>query len=267
MKHYAYKITNQIHPNRKVYIGETNDPTARWQRHKRVARSGPDRYPREFELIHRAMRKYGVENFTFELIDEAETKEEIWAKEIYWIAFYASFVCKELGYNLTSGGRGSSNAKKSKETIAKHQKSAPNFTFKGRRHTEEAKALMSKNRKGKQNLGETCANAKLKDQDIIAIRATDSTITQSQLANQYGVHVATIQRILYGTTWPHLPFPPGREPDKRPRRRKVLNDKSVRTIRKLWKQGKSQADIAKKLGVSSGLVNQVILGKIWKHVK
>ena len=46
------------------------------------------------------MQKYGVENFTIELIEETSSPEE---REKYWIEFYGSF---KNGYNATTGGDG-----------------------------------------------------------------------------------------------------------------------------------------------------------------
>ena len=46
------------------------------------------------------MRKYGVEHFHIELIEEADNPEE---REIYWIENKRSF---KNGYNATMGGDG-----------------------------------------------------------------------------------------------------------------------------------------------------------------
>jgi hypothetical protein len=46
------------------------------------------------------MQKYGIENFTVELIEETLFPEE---REKYWIEFYGSF---KNGYNATRGGDG-----------------------------------------------------------------------------------------------------------------------------------------------------------------
>lgn len=46
----------------------------------------------------RAIRKYGKENFVWEIIDTAQTQQELTLKEQKWIRFYDSL--KE-GYNET----------------------------------------------------------------------------------------------------------------------------------------------------------------------
>jgi len=46
------------------------------------------------------MNKYGIENFTIDLIEETSFPEE---REKYWIEYYGSF---KKGYNATVGGDG-----------------------------------------------------------------------------------------------------------------------------------------------------------------
>lgn len=95
-----YKITNQ--KNGKVYIGQTiKTLQARFNRHKTDALNNViDTH------FARAIRYYGIENFIPEVIDTAESQEELTQKEQYWIHYYNSI---EEGYNetdatLKSGG-------------------------------------------------------------------------------------------------------------------------------------------------------------------
>jgi len=46
------------------------------------------------------MRKYGIENFSIEQVEETSLLNE---REIFWIDYYKSF---EKGYNMTLGGEG-----------------------------------------------------------------------------------------------------------------------------------------------------------------
>lgn len=48
------------------------------------------------------MRKYGIDNFSFEIIEECQI-EQLNEREIYWISQYNSNL-PEFGYNLTKGG-------------------------------------------------------------------------------------------------------------------------------------------------------------------
>ena len=94
-----YKITNSI--TNESYIGQSIRIEARFQEHK----TAQDNY-----AIHKAIRKYGVNNFIFEIIEECE-KEKLFEREKYWISFYDSYY---HGYNETLGGEGVLEANKKK---------------------------------------------------------------------------------------------------------------------------------------------------------
>lgn len=89
---FIYKITNRI--NNKMYIGQTiNGLEARFKRHINDAINNIlDTH------FARAIREHGKENFYIELIDVAESIEELKLKEQYWINFYDS---THKGYNET----------------------------------------------------------------------------------------------------------------------------------------------------------------------
>ena len=60
------------------------------------------------------MRAHGAENFSCEVIEECETREQLNEREIFWIVY---FNCKSPnGYNCTDGGEG---GKLCAEAIAK----------------------------------------------------------------------------------------------------------------------------------------------------
>lgn len=93
-----YKITNKI--NGKCYIGKSVNIYHRWIKHKSSSRhieDGGDEY-----AIHCAIRKYSIENFSFEIIEEC-MPEQLEEKEKFWIEYYNSY---ETGYNETRGGEG-----------------------------------------------------------------------------------------------------------------------------------------------------------------
>ena len=89
---WIYKITNI--QNNKVYIGQTIRPVEkRFHRHLNDALNNIiDTH------LARAIRKYGKENFSIQIIDTATTQEELNEKERYWIKYYNSV---ETGYNET----------------------------------------------------------------------------------------------------------------------------------------------------------------------
>lgn len=92
-----YCLTNKV--NNKKYIGQSKNIFSRWNEHYRTATSNPDRC----SLIHKAINKYGIENFNFEILELCETSK-LDELEIKYIKLF-----KEMGnilYNLTDGGDG-----------------------------------------------------------------------------------------------------------------------------------------------------------------
>lgn len=88
-----YKITNKI--NGKCYVGQSIHIKKRFQEHIKSKFDTP---------LCKAFKKYGIENFDFEIIEECK-KQELNEKEIYYIKIFHSCV-DEHGYNLTYGGDG-----------------------------------------------------------------------------------------------------------------------------------------------------------------
>lgn len=137
-----YKVTNLI--NSKMYIGQARNIKSRWSSHKSA-------YSTENTVLYRAMRKYGLENFKFEVIEECK-EEELDNLEIYYIWYYNTYIHAENsnGYNMTIGGGGSSGLSGEKSNMY------------GKRHSEETKQKMSESQKGKvlteehrRNIGKT----------------------------------------------------------------------------------------------------------------
>ena len=135
-----YKITNRI--NGKIYIGQTTQPLhVRWSGHCSIS-SG-------CTYLHRAIQKYGRENFTVEEIDVASDIEEMNQKEIYWIQYCDSMAPK--GYNMTSGGDGCfERCEASREKIRKRQTGKGN-SFYGKTHNEEVRKRFSERSSGEKN--------------------------------------------------------------------------------------------------------------------
>ena len=90
-----YKITNRI--NNKCYIGQSINIERRWKEHIND----------DIKLdraIGKAFKKYGISNFTFEIIEQC-SEEKLDEREIFWIQYYNSYA---NGYNMTLGGGGRS---------------------------------------------------------------------------------------------------------------------------------------------------------------
>lgn len=99
---FVYKITNQI--NGAIYIGiTTRDYKIRWDEHTNHLGLAYD--TQKNTLFHRALLKYGKQNFSFEIIEETNDLDE---KEKYWINYYHCYIGDPKyikGYNMTPGGR------------------------------------------------------------------------------------------------------------------------------------------------------------------
>lgn len=92
MEKYIYKITNKI--NGKCYIGQTVDYKRRFSEHKSMGYGNEQN-----KVLYKAFKKYGIENFSFEVIENKTSDYNV--REKYWIAYYDSF---NNGYNMTEGG-------------------------------------------------------------------------------------------------------------------------------------------------------------------
>lgn len=102
--HYIYKYTNKT--NGKHYIGQTNDLRKRYNCHKSEAFN--PKAKGYYLPFHCAIRKYGMENFSYDVLEEiadGESQDFIDNREIHFIEYYHSLV-SENGYNLTIGGGG-----------------------------------------------------------------------------------------------------------------------------------------------------------------
>ena len=86
-----YKITNM--ENSMCYIGQAVNVADRWKQHikRGLGAEAPTR-----NKLYPAMAQYGVENFTFELLEEC-SKDRLDAREDYWQEF---FHAKDFGYSI-----------------------------------------------------------------------------------------------------------------------------------------------------------------------
>jgi group I intron endonuclease len=99
-----YKITNLM--NGKIYIGQTiNSLKRRWNAHCRGNRPG----------LNRAIRKYGKDNFTIEIMYKCRNIDELNKKESELIVLYNSTFPN--GYNLTSKCSNKGTSEQTKEKL------------------------------------------------------------------------------------------------------------------------------------------------------
>ena len=102
--YYIYKFTNK--KNGKHYIGQTNNLQKRYNGHK--SESFNPKASGYWLPFHCAIRKYGIENFSFDILEEimdGESQNFINEREQYFIQYYNSLKDNN-GYNVTIGGDG-----------------------------------------------------------------------------------------------------------------------------------------------------------------
>jgi group I intron endonuclease len=149
-----YKATNNV--NGKVYIGKTVQYLEiRKKQHKYDACN--DNKRRYNCIFHMAIRKYGWDNFKWEILCEIDSENKLNVLEKFYIAAY-----RKMGniYNLTDGGEGASGNIISEETRNKLKNRIPwnkgngNYMtgnrnhFYGKMHSGETKQKISKTKKG-----------------------------------------------------------------------------------------------------------------------
>ena len=89
-----YKIT--CIKTGEIYIGRSTDIKSRWQQHcKSAFNCGTIAH----SLLHIKMKQYGIEQFTFELVEQVP-KEQLSEREKFYINFYQT---KETGLNERNG--------------------------------------------------------------------------------------------------------------------------------------------------------------------
>lgn len=93
----VYKATNKV--NNKSYIGQTTYTIGkRSHEHIKFSEYGSS------TIFHKAIRKYGEENFKWEVICECKDIDELNEKEQYYIKEHNTFMI-DGGYNMNFGGK------------------------------------------------------------------------------------------------------------------------------------------------------------------
>lgn len=97
--YHIYKITNKI--DNKFYIGYTSrkNPMLRWSIHKAYAKKPYNNHGNGY--LYNAMRKHGIENFSFEILAWGEDEDAgLRVAEPLFIEIFNPH------YNMTVGGEG-----------------------------------------------------------------------------------------------------------------------------------------------------------------
>ena len=102
---YIYKITNRT--NNKCYIGQATNIVKRFSKYRTLRCIDQPK-------IYNALKKYGIDNFLFEVIDSAIDQSQADDFEVKYVQLYNSFL---NGYNCNPGGFGRGRKPFTKEHI------------------------------------------------------------------------------------------------------------------------------------------------------
>lgn len=156
---HIYQIYLVRHNGKPVYVGFTSRPLhERWKKHYQDAKRMSS------FVLHQAIRKYGIDQFSIETIYTGDDwKHTLQVMEPQFITEYNTFIDND-GYNMTMGGEGNVGRKVSDETKRKMSESKKGKTMKpfsseakqnmsqalrGRPVSDETKRKMSESKKGK----------------------------------------------------------------------------------------------------------------------
>ena len=221
-----YKYTNK--QNGKIYIGQTINPSQRFNQHKSAAFNENDKsynYP-----LHRAFRKYGIEQFDYEVIASTEDTEALNLLERYFIEKFDSI---KNGYNILEGGLNASREMKD-ETRLK-------LTFSSR--------------------------SELTKEEVIELRiAYKNHLSPSEIYNNKykdRLKYASFMNIWTGKRYNMIMPEVFTE-----KRREKLNEEIVYNIRlDRIKENLSYEKLANKYNISKSTISDIINNRTWKQVQ
>ena len=184
----VYVVTCTV--NGKRYVGQTTQGAeSRWHSHRSTAGMAP-------WAFSRALKKYGSDNFVWEVVDTATNQDDLDAKEVEWISKLNSL--SPNGYNLTTGGK--SGGKASDETRQKLSAArlgkahTPEWNRKigdanrVRKWTEESRRKIGASRKGRKQPSEAVAKTAESNKGKKRSQETCDKIRQALLGKTGRVH-------------------------------------------------------------------------------
>lgn len=267
MKKDIYLIKNDI--NNKVYVGQSVNAQNRFSQHKSEAKLCSNQM-----LIHKAMRKYGIEHFNLTILEsQIENYDE---REQYWIKYYNSV--QPNGYNVCIGGSGTGSGI-----------FCPGSTIKTKEELFMAYDLIKNSPLSLEKIGEIIGLSGSQVSDINTGKAyynnefvyplrpprkySEDLIKQliyslkyeldknlQQIALEYQIDYSQLSEInngkIYYQEWIEYPIRKSKEVKMQEIAPLILND--------LENSNMSQKDIAMKYNVSQNTISNINLGRKWK---
>lgn len=239
-----YLITNTI--NGKKYVGQTvQNGKRRFLAHKRAAFKYHSPLP-----IHRSIRKYGIENFQYEIIEECDSIDSLNIAESKWIIELKTFGLK--GYNCTTGGEGFIISEETKRKISqahlgiklskKHCKAisdgikGENNPFYGKTHSEETIEKIKETLKGQMDGENNPFYGKQHSEE------SKRKISENNKGKNIGVKAG------------------------RKHHNAKLTEDNVLEIRQLEQEGITRLVLAKKFNVGRTQIDRIINRQRWGHI-
>lgn len=221
-----YKITNNI--NGKIYIGQSNNIKRRFSEHKTKGKESRI-------LVDISIQKYGEENFSFDIIEECPV-DKLNERETYWINFYKQ---NSVLYNLSDGGdfqsvgynngrsilteddikiiRNAYDKHLRRKDVYEQFKDKISFStfaniWSGASWSHIMPEVFTQENKlfytTQATNGENSPNAKFTDEEVLLIRQRYVSENAKSIYNDYQDRCGynTLQQILWGRTYKHLPI-------------------------------------------------------------
>ena len=251
---YIYMLINKI--NGKKYIGQTNNLRKRIKYQHFKEDYGCN-------VIDKAIRKYGKENFEVEILEEIKI-EKLDKREKYWIKEHNTY--EGEGYNCTPGGKslrgkdnpmygvslsGEKNGMYGKERSEEVKERLREFHT-GFKYSEETKRKHSENNTGSGN-----PNAKIKFGDVYKIIKLyfEEDKLGVEIAKEYDVNKNVIYQILNCKHWTMKDLP---EVDSK-YGRVVIDKKTGKEIYKKYhnQNNITQKDLSKEYNVSRTTITNI----------
>jgi group I intron endonuclease len=291
---YLYKFQNLV--NGKVYIGQTKSLKTRIKKHRNSVN-----YTYYNNAFYNALRKHGIESFNFSVLDFADTDDELYEKERYYISLYRSFtkIRNSKGYNQTIGGEGTAGVssvlsekrvreikKMIRDTDLSITQIATKFNvgystvyaiYWGNHwtHVRVEGFIPRMKRPDTTCKGDKFPLSTISDSIAVKIKELlrDTTLSQKEIAIKVGCREHIVAHIYKGNAWTHIVvdgFTPKMDrPNKEFKTNKrVLTQIDVRKIKKLLIKGeKTHSEIAEFFNVKRETITKISREGSWKHVK
>lgn len=213
----VYKITNLV--NNKAYVGQTIQKLAQ-RRREHLSLKGY----KGSHLLN-AIKKYGRNNFSVEVLEECSSIEQLDEREAHWIAKLGT-TDRTKGYNIAEGGHRVVLSEESRKKISNSLKGRPMLAttkdalrkanlgrklskehientkrgLKGRKLSSEHRKSISVRMKGKKPDREaTRRSAEKRKKPIVCLN--DGKVYRSAIdaASSLNIRPQHIQRVLYGS--------------------------------------------------------------------